>query len=196
MIAGPGVPLDEALVTQNCLYAEADGAGKAKVAVLRGWYKRFYSVAINEHNDAVAEKKIREMYAGLTEREKQMLDWSEAKLNDEIKDVLSPWKRCLLAFDPREYLTKVTCPVLALNGQKDLQVDPGQNLGGIAEVLKAGGNRDYAVTELPNLNHMLQTAETGAESEYAQIKETIAPMALEAIAGWILERVGKPADGR
>ena len=192
MVAGPGVPLDEALVTQNCLYAEVGGAGKDKIAVLRDWYERFYTIAIDEKDDGVAEKRIREMYAGLTEPQKQMLGWSEAKLNDEIKTVLSPWWRYLLAFDPEECLTKVKCPVLALNGQKDLQVDPGENLRGIAEALSAGGNRHYTVRELPGLNHMLQTA----ESEYAQIEETIAPVALEAMTGWILKQVSERADNK
>lgn len=173
-----------------------DGAGKDKIAVLRDWYKRFYTIAIDEKDDGVAEKKIRQTYAGLTEPQKQMLGWSEGKLDDEIKTVLSPWWRYLLAFDPEEYLRKVTCPVLALNGQKDLQVDPRQNLRGIAATLKAGGNRRYTVKELPDLNHMLQTAETGAESEYAQIEQTIAPLALEAVADWIMKQVSEPAGSK
>ena len=191
LIAGPGVPLDEALISQNCLYAEVDGADPDKIAVLRDWYKRFYTIVINEKDDVVAEEKIREIYARLTEPHKQMLGWSEAKLNDEIKNALSPWKRYLLAFDPREYLRKVTCPVLALNGQKDLQVDPDENLRGIGEALRVGGNRRYTIKELPGLNHMLQTAETGAESEYAQIEQTIAPMALEVITDWILKQINE-----
>ena len=196
MIAGPGVPLDEAMVTQNCLYAEADGAGGDKVAFLRDWYKRFYAVAIDEKDDATATEKIRKMYAELTEPQRQMLGWSEAKLNSEIEEVLSPWHRYLLAFDPNAFLTKVKCPVLAVVGQEDLQVAPAENLSGIAEALKAGGNRNYVVKELPGLNHLLQTAETGAESEYARIEETIAPIALKTIDDWIIEQISEPALNR
>lgn len=188
MIAGPGVPLDEAMVIQNCLYAEADGADKNKVEFLRDWYKRFYSVAIDEKDDASAAEKISKMYAGLTEPQKQMLGWSEAKLNKEVTEVLSPWWRYLLAFDPEKYLMKVKCPVLAVIGGKDLQVAPTENLAGIAAALKAGDNRNFMVKELPDLNHLLQTAETGAESEYAQIEETIAPLALQTIGDWITEQ--------
>ena len=196
MIAGPGVPLDEAMVTQKCLYAEADGAAGDKVAFLRDWYKRFYAVAIGEEDDTAAAEKIRKMYAGLTEQQRQLLGWSEAKLNSEIEEVLSPWQRYLLAFDPEKFLTKVKCPVLAVIGRKDLQVAPAENLSGIAEALKAGGNRNYVVKELAGLNHLLQTAETGAESEYAQIEETIAPIALKTIGDWIIEQLGEPAPNR
>jgi pimeloyl-ACP methyl ester carboxylesterase len=196
MIAGPGVPLDEAMVIQNCLYAEADGADKNKVTFLRDWYKNFYAVAIDEKDDASAAEKIRKIYAGLTEPQKQMLGWSEAKLNKEIGEVLSPWHRYLLAFDPKVFLTKVKCPVLAVIGQKDLQVSSAENLSGIAEALKAGGNRNYVVKELAGLNHLLQTAETGAESEYAQIEETIAPLALKTIGDWIIEQLSEHPDNK
>jgi pimeloyl-ACP methyl ester carboxylesterase len=189
MIAGPGVPLDEAMIIQNCLYADADGADKNKVAFLRDWYKRFYAVAIDEKDDASAAEKIRKIYTGLTEPQKQMLGWSEGKLNKEIGEVLSPWHRYLLAFNPEVFLTKVKCPVLAVIGGKDLQVSPAENLAGIADALKAGGNRNFVVKELPGLNHLLQTAETGAESEYAQIEETIAPLALKTIGDWIIEQI-------
>jgi len=192
MIAGPGVPLDEAMTIQNCLYAKADGAGEDKVAFLRDWYKRFYAVAIDEKDDTAAAEKIRKIYAGLAEPQKQLLGWSEEKLNKEITEVLSPWHRYLLAFDPEVFLTKVKCPVLAIIGQKDLQVSSAENLAGIAEALKAGGNRNFVIKELPGLNHLLQTAETGAESEYAQIEETIAPLAMETIADWIKQQSGKP----
>ena len=196
MIAGPGVPLDEAMIIQNCLYAKADGAGEDKVTFLRDWYKCFYTVAIDEKNDTSAAEKIRKIYAGLTEQQKQILGWSEAKLNKEIGEVLSPWWRYLIAFNPDKYLTKVKCPVLAVIGGRDLQVSPAENLAGIADALKAGGNRNFVVKELPDLNHLLQTAETGAESEYAQIEETIAPLALKTISDWIIDQLGEPAQSK
>jgi len=196
MMAGAGVPLDKLLVTQKCLYAQAEGAGEQKLALLSDWYERYYAIAISEKDDALAEKKINKMYAELTDKQKKMLDWSETKLNNEIKRVLSPWWRHLLAFDPKVFLTKAKCPVLAINGQKDLQVAPDENLRGIEQALKAGGNRHYLVKKLPGLNHQFQTAETGAESEYAKIKETFAPFAMKTVADWILKQVGELTDNR
>jgi len=191
MMAGAGVPLDKLLVTQKCLYAEAEGAGEQKLALLRDWYERYYAIAISEKDDALAEKKIRKMYADLTDEQKKILDWSGTKLNDEIKRVLSPWWRYLLAFEPKAFLTKVKCPVLAINGQKDLQVAPDENLRGIEQALKAGGNRNYLIKKLPGLNHQFQTAETGAESEYNRIKETFASFAMKTVADWILKQTSR-----
>ena len=85
---------------------------------------------------------------------------------------------------------KVKCPVLAINGEKDLQIPPKENLSAIEEALKSGGNQDYTIKELPNLNHLFQTAQTGLPTEYAKIEETISPNALKLIGDWILEQTG------
>ena len=77
--------------------------------------------------------------------------------------------------------------MLALNGEKDLQVPPKENLGEIAKALKEGGNSQVTVKELPGLNHLFQTCKTGAVSEYAEIEETIAPLVLTQIGDWIIE---------
>jgi hypothetical protein len=75
--------------------------------------------------------------------------------------------------------------VLALNGTLDLQVLHEQNLNGIATALAAGGNRQVRTMALPGLNHLFQTAKTGAVAEYATIEETFAPAVLELITEWI-----------
>lgn len=66
--------------------------------------------------------------------------------------------------------------------------DPKQNLRAIQAALKAGGNKDYSIKEIPKLNHMLQTCQTGLPSEYGEIKETIAPAVLDFVADWIKKR--------
>jgi fermentation-respiration switch protein FrsA (DUF1100 family) len=82
----------------------------------------------------------------------------------------------------------VTVPVLAICGEKDLQVPPKENLALIKEALESGGNKDVTIQLLPGLNHLFQTAKTGAPNEYAQIAETMAPAAMQAISDWIRAR--------
>ena len=62
------------------------------------------------------------------------------------------------------------------------------NLEAIRQALEAGGNSDVTVEQLDGLNHLFQTAETGAVSEYARIEETFSPDAIDLITEWILER--------
>lgn len=194
MIAGPGRPLDEVMTAQKCLYAQIEGAENDKVEFLRTWYQDVYGAVKTEKNDAASEEKIRGIYARLANEQKEMLGWSEKKLQAEIKNLTSAWWRYLLNYDPSKYLLQVSCPVLALNGSKDLQVSSVANLNGINEALRVGGNRKFTIMEMAGLNHLLQTAETGAESEYAQIEETIAPSALRTIRDWIIAQVGQPIE--
>jgi hypothetical protein len=60
------------------------------------------------------------------------------------------------------------------------------NLPAVAKALEAGGNRDYEIVKFPKLNHLFQTSRTGQVAEYSEIEETIAPVALETMSGWIL----------
>jgi hypothetical protein len=65
-------------------------------------------------------------------------------------------------------------------------------LPAIRKALEASGNKNFEVDELPGLNHLFQTAKTGAPSEYAEIEETMSPLALEKIASWILKQSLSP----
>src|SRR5688572_28548162 len=105
----------------------------------------------------------------------------------------SPWFRFFSAFDPKPTLSNVRVPVLALNGELDLQVAAKENLDLIAAALKAGGNKDYTIKAFPKLNHLFQTSKTGQLSEYGKIQETISPLVLDTVSEWILERTIKTA---
>ncbi|MPM83740.1 hypothetical protein SDC9_130809 [bioreactor metagenome] len=138
--------------------------------------------------------------ANMSEEEKKNSGYSEAnfdaQVNAQVQQLISPWMRFFLTYDPSPTLMKVKCPVLAINGEKDLQVPPKENLQAIEEALKEGGNRDYTVKELPGLNHLFQTAQTGSPSEYAKINETISPAALELIGDWVSDHTADMEDGK
>jgi hypothetical protein len=84
----------------------------------------------------------------------------------------------------------VKCPVLAINGEKDVQVAADENLEGIRAGMAAGGNDEVTITKLPGLNHLFQQCTTGAVSEYGTIEETFNPAALAMVSDWILQRFG------
>ncbi len=89
---------------------------------------------------------------------------------------------------PQADSEKVRCPVLALNGEKDLQVPPRENLEEIAKAIKKGGNTQVTTVQLPGVNHLFQTCKTGSVTEYNQIEETIAPSALKVIGDWVVKQ--------
>lgn len=100
-----------------------------------------------------------------------------------IKSTNNNWIIYFLNLDPSEYLKKVHCPILALNGTKDIQVEANSNLERIESSVK---NKELlTVKKYLNLNHLFQKAETGAINEYAQIQETFSEDVLKDILTWI-----------
>jgi len=77
-----------------------------------------------------------------------------------------------LDYDPLPALQKIKCPVLALNGEKDLQVSAADNLPLIQKTLEDAGTRNVTTKSLPELNHLFQHAESGSPVEYGAIEET------------------------
>lgn len=179
MMAGSGVPGDQILPEQTLLLSEAAGESKDKAEKAAMQERAILSLVEKEKDDVVLEKDLREKLAG---------EIPEAQMGAQIKMITSPWFRYFLTYDPATALRKVKCPVLVINGEKDQQVSPQQNLPAIRQALVEGGNKEFEIDELPGLNHLLQTAKTGAVSEYAEIDETMSPLAMQTIADWILKQ--------
>jgi pimeloyl-ACP methyl ester carboxylesterase len=118
----------------------------------------------------------------LSAQEEQQLRGHDATVAMQIKALARPSMR----YDPAVTLRRVTCPVLAINGSLDWHVAAKDNLPIIQNALKVAQNKDYAVIELPGLNHLFQAAKTGQPTEYAAIEETISPNALTTIGDWVV----------
>ncbi len=96
------------------------------------------------------------------------------------KATANPWMKRLLELDPAPYISKVTCPVLALNGEKDLQVIADRNIPIIRDLLSTATIKTY-----PDLNHLFQHCKTGNPTEYYAIEETISQEVLTDMINWI-----------
>ena len=181
MMAGPGVRGDLLLTEQLMLIERAGGKSDAEIEQDAAVQREVLATVKKDKDSAALEKDLREVMAGKV---------PEAQIGMQVKVVSSPWFRGLLDYDPAVTLSTVTCPVLAIDGEKDLQVPPEQNLPPIRKALQAARNQNFEVVELPGLNHLFQTAKTGAVSEYSEIEETMSPVALEKVANWILKQAG------
>lgn len=192
LLAGTGLTGEEILYLQSALISRANGASEEVIKRQREQQEKAFNLIKEGGSNNRIEAKIRKLYteeiAKLSEEEKKQEELSEAQIQAQIKQVLSPWFRYFLAYDPRPTLEKVKCPVLALVGEKDLQVPPKQNLKAIEDALKKGGNKNFTLKELPGLNHLFQHAGTGSPSEYSKIEETFSEDALKIIGDWILEQ--------
>jgi dienelactone hydrolase len=101
----------------------------------------------------------------------------------------SPWMRAFIKYDPAIDWKKVKCPVLALNGEKDIQVNAEINLNAIAAALDSGKNYKYQTTIMSGMNHLFQSCTTCKIGEYSTLSETFSPDALEEMKVWLNRNV-------
>ncbi len=148
--------------------------------------QKLLALVAQEKDPAIAKQKLQELNKQRAIAARSKLDAQLAAADAQMAEISKPWFRFFLNYDPRPTLMKVHVPVLAINGEKDLQVPPREDLEGIDQALKDGGNRDYKIVLLPSLNHLFQTSQTGSPSEYSGIEETVAPLALQTIGDWIV----------
>ncbi len=180
LMAGPGVRGDEILKAQQRLIEQSMGKSAAEIEKDAITQQAIFAILEKNEDDSTRDKDLRAALAGSV---------PDAQIGMQIKVLDSPWFRDFVKYDPAPTLSKLTCPVLAINGEKDIQVPSQQNLPAIRKALLAGGNKNFDIVELPGLNHLFQTAKTGAIGEYAEIEETISPAALEKISSWILKQM-------
>jgi len=186
LLAAPAQTGEKTMLAQSKAIAGAAGMPTAQLAQSLEFDRKAYELVREEKDPALLEKKLDAMIveAGIGEGAN-----AEA-IGGQIHMLASPWFRYFLDYDPLPALKKVQCPVLALNGSKDLQVAASENLLLIRQALEEAGNKDVTTTEIPNLNHLFQHAESGTPAEYGAIEETISPDVLQKITDWVLKHSG------
>jgi pimeloyl-ACP methyl ester carboxylesterase len=191
LLAGPGMRGDQLLLLQQHALARAAGLPDSTI-------ERSKEVSSTIFNMIIHSKNEEKLSAGLADYlqkaiEKNLFSLPQGVTREQfiqlqVAQLTSPWMKYFLSYDPGTALKKIKCPVLALNGEKDLQVPAKENLAAINEILKKNGNKHSTVKELEGLNHLFQHCKTGLPDEYPMIEETFSPQALDEITTWILQR--------
>jgi fermentation-respiration switch protein FrsA (DUF1100 family) len=183
LLAGPGLKGEDTLLLQSEVILKAASVNEGQLAQTLDFNKQTYALIRQEKNPATLESKLNE----LVQSSAMSAALPPAALQAQMRMLVSPWFRYFLDYDPVPALQKITCPVLALNGEKDMQVPPKENLSRIQGALQDAGNKDFQSAELPGLNHLFQHCPTGSPTEYGGIEETMAPEALNAVSDWVLK---------
>ncbi len=182
MLAGPAVPGDVTLDLQRGWAEKAAGATDQAVADSKAHWDQAFVILKSNKETGVAERELRALYNGLPADDRAQLE-KAGGFAPMARQLLSPWMRGFIALDPRPYFGRIKVPVLALNGGLDRQVLPRENLPEMKKALRH--DVDVTVREMPGLNHLFQTAKTGAVAEYAEIDETMSPAVLTLVSDWI-----------
>lgn len=192
LLAAPAMQLDSLLLLQQVVISRISGIPEAQIQNSRRINAGAYKIVTNSTDPSTIKEKLTLYVKENPDTTSLMIPKGmtrEQAVNASIEALSTPWARYLLTYDPIPTLEKVTCPVLALNGEKDFQVPPKENLGGIASAAQKSGNKRVKVVELPRLNHLFQECKTGSFVEYPQIEQTFSPVALKAMSDWIGETV-------
>jgi len=192
LLAGLGQRGEDVIYTQTELIHKAQGTPADRITHIMALLRRINAVVKAETDEKRIEPRINEEIAAygatLSEAQKSQFEQAAAAVKTVIPMYKTPWYRYFIMFDPQPTLKNVKVPVLALNGEHDLQVAWKENLDLIAAGLKSGGNADVTTKAFPKLNHLFQTSPTGLLSEYSQIEETISPEVLKTVSDWILSK--------
>ncbi len=188
-LAGPGVNGEQIILRQSADIARISGISEDKIRETNDINRQLYEVIKSEKDDYKAQAKVLETYKKiLTEKNlsPEKVEEGLSNLQASFGAKVYPWFRYFISTDPAEYWKKVKCPVLALNGDKDLQVAADINLPAIEKALRSAGNNNVKTMLLPGLNHLFQHCTTGLPAEYNKIDETFSPEALKIISDWIV----------
>ena len=190
---GPGVSGAQILTEQAALALKDKGVDSVSVAAYKKLHFSILSLFAMSAAQADLDQQIPPVFEAWKKDQTQKTLAALNIPNTTMENILktydglfgSGWLRFFISYDPATALSKVKCPVLAVTGEKDMQVNAAENLGRIKEVLTKSGNKDFEVKAIPGVNHLFQTATTGDVSEYEQISETMSPVAMNIICSWI-----------
>jgi pimeloyl-ACP methyl ester carboxylesterase len=196
LLAGTAVTGEQILFAQADLILRANGATAEQLRIQREVQEKlFHAVRTNEGWDEaqrIVEEQARASIAELPEAQRAAIadidTFVKTRAQQQLVAVQLPWFRYFLDFDPATVLDKVSVPVLALFGEKDLQVPPDVNIAPMRAALERAPTTDFAIEVIPGANHLFQEAVTGSPNEYATLKKEFVPGFLERISSWILKR--------
>jgi alpha/beta superfamily hydrolase len=181
LLAGPGIFIRDLMLQQQNDILKSQKTDFTEITKQVEINRKAFEIILNTPDNFDAKNKLFKMYRASDSIQ------TEGEIRLTAAELVSPWYRYFIGYNPQIALEQTTCSVLAINGDKDLQVASKPNLNGIEKALKSGGNKDFKVIEIPNMNHLFQTSSTGNISEYGQLEETISPKVLEIMKDWILK---------
>lgn len=128
---------------------------------------------------------LRNYSAQMNDAQKEKYNLTQSAIFGILQTVGSKWFFELFKLDMPKYLKKVKCPVLALNGEQDLQVEWGANFALMKQCLPKKTN--FESISYPKLNHLFQHCESGLPDEYGKLEETFSEKVLQDMDFWMNE---------
>ncbi len=193
LLGAPGVTGKELLLMQQQALGEASGLSEEVMQQNRQINEKMFQILEQSESQVQLRQDLRqyleEVFTDTTDIPSGMSRGQFISM--QVQQLVNPWMLNFLDFDPLTALRKVESPVLAITGEKDLQVPATENLQAIEQAVKQGGNDQVTTRRLEGLNHLFQESKSGLPTEYGTIEQTFSPRALEVISSWIISQTRK-----
>ncbi|MFN6379402.1 MAG: alpha/beta hydrolase family protein [Flavobacteriales bacterium] len=184
-LAGTGVNGRSVLYQQNMDIMLAAGASKKDAEANRNNVMRMLDIVMTETDSAKVTDRLMLLMDTMLGPQKAMIPNLEEFKRNQVAGINSDWMRFFLKYEPSTDWKKVKCPVLILNGDKDLQVNAEVNTKAIESALKSGGNTQFKTVIFQGMNHLFQTCEKCTIQEYDQLEESFSVQVLDEMRKFI-----------
>lgn len=195
LMAGPGVKLTEGMTEQSKAVLKSAGMNDSTANAYGVLYNRIVNDVISSSKKEEAAKKmltsVRQWRTGtdsaIVLQTTGIMDekTEETFILTFLDAVWNKWMVYFLNYDPEPVLAKVQCKVLALNGDKDIQVVSDVNLEGVKKALSKSKSRDYETRVIKGVNHLFQECDVCTVAEYGMLEQTIKPEVLQVVGDWL-----------
>jgi hypothetical protein len=195
LLAGPGFKILDMMEQQSADVMASVGISNSDIALYRPLYKNMVTAVLKAKDSATASRQAMAIFKKWQRGKSASTVKNTTGVEDEkgiivftnafISQLSSPWFKYFMQMNPPDYLTKVNCPVLALNGEKDIQVSAKPNLAGIKNALEKNKNKNFRTQEMPGLNHLFQHCKKCTVQEYEELEESFDVATLQLITRWI-----------
>ena len=193
LMAGSAIPGDELMLLQNYMMGKANGMPEEELTKLGAINRQIYDAIKTEMEPNPLRAKLQTIF---DQQLKPIFiskgipkDQAAQYVDMQVVEMASAWYSNFIRYNPAPVLDKVQCPVLAINGDKDLQVASTANLDAIKRSAERSGNKKVTTKVLPGLNHLIQESKTGSPTEYGELEQTFSPVAMKEITDWVLKVV-------
>ncbi len=203
LMAGPGIEITALMALQNEMVLKSAGISQEAIDAYIPLYKNLMKtiIATNDKQEAIAKaNEITKQWFSITNKSlvkattnisrDSSSDLDINKFATSFAETFSTnWWKFFGAYNPKPTLQKLQCPVLAINGSKDIQVPAAENLKAIKLALTNAGNKHFEIKQFDGLNHLFQKCSKCNVPEYGELATTIEPEVLDFIGSWLVATV-------
>ncbi|MFN8421478.1 MAG: alpha/beta hydrolase [Anaerolineae bacterium] len=193
-LGGPAVIGRDVLIQQNKRIMAAAGMSQDMIDSQADYVEQLIATVDDPAamEELIYQRTLEQLKALPAEKQAELgnlEDYARLVAQQGVKQNATAWFKEFVSYDPSKDWAKTTIPVLAIYGAKDVQVDAQQNAPALEAALKQAGNTDYQIVTLPDANHLFQTADTGAPTEYGKLPAEFTPELLPTILEWLQKHV-------